>query len=320
MAQTVPPLAQGDMIVLGGDGRQNAVCIGLAESGKQVTAVGLGTDIPTHPAIRWCESVDKALERSFASHRDVPRVLILPLPSTRDGHTVWCPRDPACLVTLAHIAELMERYPNLRLFGGCLPTTLTDALSAAATDRCTDYYLDEALQVRNAHLTAEAALMLIMEQTDRAVRDLRVGIIGYGRIGHMLAHILTALGASVTVCARRSESRAWAACEGCRTLHVTSLADLCHGFDVVCNTVPSLVLDRDVLNAVDADTLILDLASGATPEVIRECAESRGVRYVRAPSLPGRYAPTEAGDIIADAILTRWHDGANTQEKGGQGV
>jgi dipicolinate synthase subunit A len=136
----------------------------------------------------------------------------------------------------------------------------------------------------------------------------------------MLAHILTALGASVTVCARRPESRAWAACEGCRTLSVTSITDLCYGYDVIYNTVPSLVLRREVLLTMDTDTLLLDLACGASPEVIRECAESRGLRYVRAPSLPGRYAPAEAGRIISDCILSHLSDAVGAKTKGGQGI
>lgn len=309
MAQTVPSPSRGDAIVVGGDRRQRTVCTCLAESGWRVTAVGLGTDIPAHTAVRWCESVDKALERVSSAHAAPPCVLVLPLPASRDGRTVWCPGDPACSVTLEHISELMERYPRLWLFGGCLPPTMNG--------RCIDYYKDESVQIRNAHLTAEAAIMLTMEQTDRALRGLTAGVIGYGRIGHILAHILTSLGVSVTVCARRGESRAWAACEGCDTLPITAITSLCHGFDVIYNTVPSIVLGRDVLVSMDTDTLILDLADGASPEVIRECAESRDLRYVRAPSLPGRYAPAAAGRIIADAILSFMSD---NEPKGGKGI
>jgi len=309
MAQTVPSPPRGDVIIVGGDRRQRTVCTYLADAGWRVTAVGLGTDLPSHTAIRWCESVDKALERTSSTYTDTPCALILPLPASRDGRTVWCPADPACSVTLEHVKELMERYPQLWLFGGCLPP--------AVNDRCVDYYQDESVQIRNAHLTAEAAIMLTMEQTDRALRGLAVAVIGYGRIGHILAHILTSVGASVTVCARRAESRAWAACEGCNTLPTTSITSLCHGFDVIYNTVPSFVLGRDVLVSMDSDTLILDLAEGASPEVIRECAERRGLRYVRAPSLPGRYAPVAAGRIIADAILSYMSD---NQPKGGERV
>ena len=326
MAQTVPAFPKGDVIVVGGDRRQRVVCIQLAEAGFRVAAVGLGSETPSHAAVRRYESVDKALEQACLSGAafgsdSPPCAVILPLPATRDGETVWCPCDPACRIPLERVAEWMSKHPRLRLFGGCMPPTLTDPLAAYTPDRCTDYYKDETVQIRNAYLTAEAALMLAMEQTDRAVREMTVGVIGYGRIGHMLAHILTALGASVTVCARRAESRAWAACEGCRTLPTNGIDGLCHGFDVIYNTVPTPVLGRDVLLGMDPETLLVDLASapgGASPEVIRDCAERRGLRYLRAPSLPGRYAPDEAGRILAESILAHMAGAGETEEKGGQ--
>ena len=91
---------------------------------------------------------------------------------------------------------------------------------------------------------------------------------------------------------------------------------------MIFNTVPAPVLGRRLLEETDPRTLILDLASapgGVDPEASALFAaggEGTSVpagraglpwhaclRIVRAPSLPGRYAPATAGNVLADAIL-----------------
>jgi dipicolinate synthase subunit A len=75
---------------------------------------------------------------------------------------------------------------------------------------------------------------------------------------------------------------------------------------VLFNTVPAQILSRDLLMALKRDTLLIDLASapfGVNDKDVREAAAGNGLRYLRAPSLPGSYAPRAAGYIIADCIL-----------------
>lgn len=64
--------------------------------------------------------------------------------------------------------------------------------------------------------------MTAMELTDTALLGSRMAVIGYGRIGQFLARLLLAMGVSVTVCARRAESLAFARGDGCATLPLRS--------------------------------------------------------------------------------------------------
>ena len=97
--------------------------------------------------------------------------------------------------------------------------------------------------------------MTAMELTDTAILSRHMAVVGYGRIDRFLAGILRGMGADVTVCARRGETLAQAACDGNRTLRLTGakedLFPLCHGYDVIYNTVPAPLFSLGVMEAMD---------------------------------------------------------------------
>lgn len=305
--------------VIGGDGRMTHLAERLVEEGYPVRLLGCGNEcLPTREGreeLRICTSLAKTVEDATT--------LILPLPATRDGETVHCPRDPACTVTLAELKDLLDRNPSLTLFGGKLPNSLSPSF------RVVDYYDSEVLQLRNAYITAEAALMTAMELIDRTIRDTSVAVLGYGRIGKYLARLLCAVGATVTVCARREESLFEAAAEGCRPLLITpddpmsGLFPLSRNHRILFNTIPTHILKRELLMSLERDTLLMDLASapfGVSDDDVREATARNSLRYLRAPSLPGSYAPRDAGRIIAECILDQLSrmESAPTEYEGGK--
>lgn len=70
---------------------------------------------------------------------------------------------------------------------------------------------------------------------------------------------------------------------------------------MIFNTVPSRIFDSEVLNATDEGILFVDLAS-VPGGVDFASAKSKGIDAVWALSLPGKYAPESAGNIIADVL------------------
>lgn len=300
MSPTPLPLSHRTVAVVGGDLRMLHAAYRLGEKGARIQMLALGD-----PAPNTC-----LLSETLSDVAKNADTLLLPLPTTRDGVTVNCPRSPDRSVTLDEIAALLRERPDLHLLGGLLPRALLDALPEGV--RTTDYYEDEALLLRNAYLTAEGALMLAMQETDCALRGKTAAVIGYGRIGKLLARLLLSVGMEVTVCARRRESLLWAAADGCRPLQIGDAARAGHGLFPLCcghlvlfNTVPEQVLDRDLLLRLEPGTLLVDLASapfGARDEDVREAERANGLRYVRAPGIPGQYAPHDAGYAIADCV------------------
>ena len=167
-----------------------------------------------------------------------------------------------------------------------------------------DYFKSEALQVANALPTAEGAVFILMQKLPRTVKGLSVLVTGFGRVGEALVRLLLAMGAQVTVAARRAEVREAAAELGCAVLDLTApdaLADREGRFAVIFNTVPDRLFDDDCLGALSPDTLLIDLAS-APGGIDAAAAATRGIRTVWALSIPGKYAPVTAGELIAKTV------------------
>ena len=149
------------------------------------------------------------------------------------------------------------------------------------------YWRDPVYVIENAALTAEGAVELLMRRLPGAIRGAEALIVGYGRIGSMLADRLGLLGASVTVAARRPESRAEARARGHCSVDITNVPN---HFDAVVNTVPAPILTGGFDGA-----LCLDLASDPGGWL-------DNTPVLKAPGLPGHYAPKAAADAMAEAV------------------
>ncbi len=158
----------------------------------------------------------------------------------------------------------------------------------------------------NAALTAEAAAGLLIRESERALRSSRILLLGYGRIGKLLAHTLTSLGAAVTVAARKETDRALAAALGCAALPFEALEGAVGEADAIVNTVPARVLSDAALCCVPSAAPLLELAS-APGGFDRTLARNIGLRVIAAPGLPGRYKALAAAELMKaelEAVLT----------------
>jgi dipicolinate synthase subunit A len=283
--------------MLGGDLRQLAVAERLAERYDNINLWGLSAAaIKDVGGVREVQEVSEAIEGAD--------ILLLPLPASVDGVTLNSPlADTSERVRMSRIAEMAR--DGAIVIGGKIP----EAFARTAEKRgltVKDYFESEDFQIKNAYTTAEAALSIAMNALDRNIRGARVAITGYGRIAKHLATLLMAIGARVTVAARRESDVSFAESLGCESKRITEGAswwsDLTGGYDVIYNTVPTWIFGRDFLSAVDKKTLIVDLASAPGGVDIR-AARELGSNVSLATSLPGKYAPRSAGEIIASCVL-----------------
>lgn len=275
--------------VLGGDLRFVYLAGALAQEGFSVITAGFDhTDLPD--CVTGCTNMAQAMRGAD--------FVVLPLPVTTDGVTLNAPFSRS----LMPIADLLcSLNSSQTVVGGQLSPELVETLHEKGV-RTLDYFSREELMVQNAVPTAEGALQLALEELPVTLAGASCLVTGYGRIGKALCRLLCALGADVTVAARRPTDRALAKTCGCAAIPVTALPDA-GNFDVVFNTVPAMLFDESTLKGLSKTTLLIDLAS--RPGGVDFPAAARlGVKTIWALSLPGRVAPKSAGIIIKDTVLT----------------
>lgn len=283
---TLPTIA-----VLGGDMRQLSAAKALAAQGFSVYAWGCVSETEPSFRVHICKNWKDAVDHG--------EVLLLPLPSTMDGVRLHCPLsgDGEDL----RLDLLFEFAVGKLILGG----RLSEAFVRRARERdvrCVDYFDSEILQLKNALPTAEGAIEIAMHELPVTVDGVHAAVIGYGRIGALLAQKLLSLGARVCVYARRQEALTRAALSHCDAISLgdgQALSCLARDVRVIFNTVPVCLFTEDVIATLPNGCLFIDLAS-APGGIDRIAAEKRGIRSIWATALPGKYAPETAGQIIAE--------------------
>lgn len=164
-----------------------------------------------------------------------------------------------------------------------------------------DYALRDDFAEKNAQPTAEAAIMLAMQQNPFTISGSKCVISGCGRIGKALLKLLTAFGADVFVLARSAEARQFAAKHGAAAFPFEE-AEKIGKADTVFNTVPHCVLNEKELKSL-APRLVLDLAS-APGGCDFAAAEALGINAANALALPGKHFPETAAAVAAETILS----------------
>ena len=266
--------------LMGGDGRFVRLCALLRADGHTVCPFALEKALPD-----CAGSSGEAAEGADCA--------VLPLPCLRGG-ALNAPYAESAPAPEELLSVLM---PGTPVCAGNAPESL-GAFCGARGLPLLDYGRREDFALRNAELTAEGALPLLLDGP-RALRGSRVLVAGYGRIGRALSRKLLALGAGVTVCARSAEARTAAELDGCAALPLEEAPG--PGYDAVVNTVPATVFSGAALDAFGAETKLLELASPPYGFDFA-AAEARGRNIILAPGLPGKTAPETAAEALRDTI------------------
>ena len=177
-----------------------------------------------------------------------------------------------------------------------------------------DYAAREDFAYQNAVLTAEGALELAMRAYEGSVFGAKTLVCGMGRIGRILAQYLCALGAQVTVAARKAGDRAYAEALGYHAIDYSFKEK--YDFDLIFNTVPARVLGARELRLFKDDVLLIDLAS-LPGGIDMTAATARELSAIHALSLPAKCAPASAGRIIKETIIKmiKEEDGGKEEDR-----
>ena len=285
---------QNKITFLGGDARQGIAALKLSRFRDRVSL--FAGDSLLDEKIDCPQNLEEAIEEASG--------IILPLPASIDGITLNAPIYDKETLKLEKIIDTLSDFnKNVLLIGGRIPV---DALEYAERKgiRVIDYFLSEAFQIKNAYITAEAALSVAMNNIKKSIKGAQFAITGYGRIAKALCDILLKLGGEVCVLARKESDIAWAELNGAKAkkIRTESLREACREADVIFNTVPKWLFYEEELLKMGKKTQIIDLAS--SPGGVDLSAVKRlGSKVLWASSLPGKYAPESAGELIAECVI-----------------
>lgn len=270
-------------VIIGGDERLAYAARYLKDYGHDVSA--FANDAAVGFGAARCGNLHDAMSGER---------IIFGIPFSRDGETVFAPLGSEKISAEDVIAAVM---PSHVIFGGKLGDFMLSVAKRGA--KCHDYLLCEDFALYNADVTAEAIVSILMNNLPVVLKDTRCLVMGYGRIGKSLSDKLAALGAGVTVSARKCADFAAITLCGYESVRTGEKIDNARKYDFIVNTVPHKVLQSASFADLRKDCLVVD-ASAYPGFVDAAEAELNGIKVIGAFSLPGKYAPMTAGRIIAD--------------------
>ena len=276
--------------IIGGDLRTIKLAVMLAKEQNQVYVYGLekAEELKNIKNITQCESIKKTIQEV--------EIVIGPIPFSSNGKTINMPFSDKEI----SIREMMHVInAKVLIAGGIAPEVY---------EMANDEYIEiidimkrEELAVLNTIATAEGTIQVAIENTNKIIHGSEILILGFGRIGKVLARKLAGLSAKVTCAARKDEDLAWIQAYGHKATNINSLGENLKLYDIIINTVPHIILNEERLKYIKKDCLLIDLASNPGG-IDKKAVKDNKLKFVWALSLPGKVAPITTTEFIKDTI------------------
>lgn len=208
-------------------------------------------------------------------------IIILPMIISTDGENLNAPFSEET-VPISKLVHCLKE--NGRVFGGNFPSSLKGIFTSHGY-KVFEYMSRDELVIKNCIPTAEGALQLALEQLPVTVKDLDTLVLGFGRVGKVTAEVFKSIGANVVATARKNSDLAFGEAMKIKMKKTSETLKSPQGIKLVINTVPALLVDKKVLDKLDKDCLVIDLAS-RPGGVDFDYAKEIGIRTIWALSLP----------------------------------
>ena len=276
--------------IIGGDLRIIKLAEMLANEENEIYVYGLekSEDIKNKANIIQCDSIRKAIQNV--------EIVIGPIPFSSNGVTLNTPFSEKEIT----VREMMHAINAKVLIAG----GITPEVYEMANDEyieIIDIMKREELAVLNTIATAEGTIQIAIENTNKIIHGCEVLILGFGRIGKVLARKLAGLSVKVTCAARKDEDLAWIQAYGHKATNINTIGENLRQYDIIINTVPHMILNQERLQYLKDDCLLIDLASNPGG-IDKKAVKDRKFKFVWALSLPGKVAPTTSAEFIKDTI------------------
>ena len=260
----------------------------LEKENNQIYILGLekAKELENSSNMRICRNLEQVLENA--------EIVISSIPFTRDGITINMPLSDNKI----KINEFMNLMKDKTLIAGTIPNNIYEKYKGV---EIIDIMKNEKLAILNTIATAEGAIKEIIENTQVNVHGSKIMILGFGRVGKTLAKKLDGLSAKITVVSKEEEELAWAEVYGYTNVQLNKIEDVIKDYDVIVNTIPHIILQGDIIQKINKDTLLLDLASGEGG-INKEEAQENKINLIKALGIPGKISPITTAKILKETI------------------
>lgn len=274
--------------VIGGDLRIVKLIEMLDKDGYTVYTYGLenSEELLNLDSVEMCPTLEEAIKNS--------KVIVGPVPLSSDRRRLSTPFGRNSVELTDFTSAIKGKY----LIAGNIG--IKDELDAKGI-QYTDLLKREEFSVLNTIATAEGTIQIAMEETQRTLHGSNVLVMGFGRIGKVLAKMLNGIGAKVYCEARKNEDISWIKAYGYNPIHLNDLDENLGKFEIIINTIPFQLLEGKRLDLIKKDAVIIDLASNPGG-VDRKAAREKKLKVIWALSLPAKVAPLTSAEFIKETL------------------
>ena len=270
--------------IIGGDLRIVKLVDMLNADGYNVYTYGL--EQANIDDIQKCKSIEEVSEKSD--------IIVSSIPFTSDGVNVNTPFSKNKI----SIEEVAKYIKGKTFIAGRIEEELYQKFSET---KVIDLLKREELTVLNTIATAEGTIQIAMEESTKTLHGSKILVMGFGRVSKILSNMFKGIGAEVYCETRTTVNCAWIKAYGYNPILLDELDEELNKFDVIINTIPHIILNKERLKKVKKDCIIIDIASNPGG-VDRNSAKELGIKMIWALSLPGRVAPITSAEFIKETL------------------
>ena len=193
-----------------------------------------------------------------------------------------------------------KKYKDKTFIAGNISNSAKEKLEGSY-EKVIDLMKQEELVILNTIATAEGAIDVAIQNTNTIIHGSNVLILGFGRVAKEVATQFHGLSAKVTCAARKTTDLAWIKTLGDEALNINKLGEDLKKYDIIINTVPQMIIEKENMQFMKKEVLLIDLAS--SPGGINiEDAKQMNLKFVWAQALPGKIAPVTSAKFIKETI------------------
>ena len=277
--------------VIGGDLRLSNLAKMLAIDTNEVSVFGMenANEIMQNKDIIKCNSIEEAVDKS--------EIIIGSIPFMKNNEEMYATFSDKNI----KLDDLVKRKcKNKTFIAGSISSNAREKLEKSY-GKVIDIMKEEELVVLNTIATAEGAIDVAIQNTDTTIHGSSVLVLGFGRVAKEVANKFHGLSAKVTCAARKNTDLAWIKAMGYKDVNINDLGEDLIKYDIIINTVPHMIIDKEEMQYMKKNVLLIDLAS-SPGGINTEDAQKMNLKFVWALALPGKIAPVTSAEFIKQTI------------------